>query len=114
MTEVFIVLIGSKKLHPNTRVGPVYFERQDAVEEVERLRTANSFTDAWWISRQAGDPHREHFVELNRLCDKLSQDLNELIEGNRDSHACDEAISIACKLFDAIRDIEECKWHTKE
>ena len=49
--EVYIVLISSKRLHSNTSVGAVYRTREEAQAEVDRLRKANSYTEAWWTER---------------------------------------------------------------
>lgn len=52
MTEVYVVLIGSKILHPNTKVGACYLTEAEAKAEVKRLRAANSYTEASYVVRQ--------------------------------------------------------------
>lgn len=110
MRKVYVVTISSKALHSGTRVGAVYATGAEAHAEVQRLNAANSWTDARWVERQVEDSSREHLAGLQTLCDRYSDTIDELIESNRDSYECDEAIGLLCKLFDAIKDEEECTW----
>lgn len=53
-TEVFIVVIETKTLHDATKIGAVYPDRDSAQAEVERLRNANPYTKAYFVSRHVG------------------------------------------------------------
>ena len=58
MKEVFVVVMSTKGLHPTFKVGAVYTDKAEATREVERLRAANSYTLARWVSRQV-EEHRK-------------------------------------------------------
>jgi hypothetical protein len=53
----------------------------------------------------------EHLEALRALCERLQPELDGLIdiEGPVGEPDFDNAKSLACKLFDAIKDPEECK-----
>jgi hypothetical protein len=50
----------------------------------------------------------EHLEALRALCEKLEPDLTNAIEYS-EHWAHDDLVTLACKLFDAIKDPEECK-----
>jgi hypothetical protein len=51
---VYVIKIGAKNLGSNTVIGAVYNSEQEAIQEVQRLNQANSFTRATYVARELG------------------------------------------------------------
>ncbi len=52
----------------------------------------------------------EHLTALQALCTKLEPELDEMVNSDpnyRDRYHANDAITLACKLFDAIMDPDE-------
>jgi hypothetical protein len=52
---------------------------------------------------------KEHLEALQALCERLQPDLDWLINLDPEDVDQGEAVTLACKLYDAIKDPEECK-----
>jgi hypothetical protein len=51
---VYVIKIGAKNLGSATTIGAVYADEQAAIQEVQRLNSANNFTRATYVCREVG------------------------------------------------------------